>query len=237
MQVAGLMAAWTLGLVILGPVLLLLMHTLPPGLPIRLLSRVVSRIMVTLSGCRVEVDGSSRMPKRGPLVLVSNHTSYADTPVLLSALPIDFVFVAMKEILSWRVVGTLARRGRHPTVDRWQAQRSVADAAAVESRLRSGEALLFFAEGGFRQASGLRPFRLGAFRAAVASGAPVVQIALRGGRRILAEGARLPRPGRISVWIGDPLMPTGTGWRAIVDLRNRTADQIALHCGEPRLQV
>ena len=237
MQVALLVTAWALGLVLLGPLVLLLMYTLPRGRPVRSLSRVVCKIMLAISGCPVEIEGRDRMPRRGPLVLVSNHTSYADTPALLAALPVDFVFVAMKEILAWPLVRTLARRGQHPTVDRFHPQQSVADAAAVEPRLRAGEALLFFAEGGFSGVVGLRPFRLGAFRSAVACGAPVVPIALRGCRQILPDGARIPRPGRVHVWIGEPLTATGTGWRAVVDLRDRAAAAIALHCGEPRLEA
>jgi 1-acyl-sn-glycerol-3-phosphate acyltransferase len=176
------------------------------------------------------------VPSEGAVVFVTNHTSYADTPVLAATLPRDFVFVAMTEILSWRVIGLLARRGRHLTVDRWHATQSVADAAAVEQQLRGGSAVLFFAEGGFSRARGLRPFRLGAFEAAAATGAPVVPIALKGSREILPADAGLPRPRRVHVWIGEPIHATGCDWHSILDLRDRAADAIAAHCGEPRLR-
>ncbi|HEV2641717.1 MAG TPA: lysophospholipid acyltransferase family protein, partial [Candidatus Elarobacter sp.] len=140
-------------------------------------------------------------------------------------------------ILSWRLIGTIARRGRHPTVDRWHPQQSVADAAAIEGRLRGGESVLFFVEGGFSGIRGLKPFRLGAFEAAVATGAAVVPIALRGSRQLLSAGRRMPRPGRVHVWIGDPLRAEGSGWSATVALRDRAADAIAAHCGEPRLEA
>jgi 1-acyl-sn-glycerol-3-phosphate acyltransferase len=198
------------------------------------LSRIVSRIALAISGCRIEIEGRARLPRQGPLVLVTNHTSYADTPVLVSALPIDFVIVAMAEILTWPLIGTLSRRGKHPLVDRWHLSQSLADAATIERRLREGEAVLFFAEGGFTRASGLRPFRLGAFEAAVATGAPVVPVALRGTRRLLAADTRMPHPGRVHVWIGEPLRAVGTGWKAAVELRDRAADAVAQHCGELR---
>ena len=203
----------------------------------RIISRVVARIALLVSGCRVAVDGRKRVPRDGPVVFVTNHTSYVDTPVLAAAVPRDFRFVAMTEILSWRAIGTLARRGRHLTVDRWHVHQSVVDAAAVEAELRCGNAVLFFAEGGFSRSRGLRQFRLGAFEAAAVTGAPVVPVALRGSREVLPADTRLPRPGQIHVWIGEPIWASGQDWKAVVDLRERTAEAIATHCGEPRLQA
>lgn len=233
-QCAYLVLAWSLTLVVLGPFVWILMHTLPVGRPVRVLSKIVSRIALVISGCRIEIDGLAQLPKQGPLVLVTNHASYADTPVLVAALPIDFVIVAMTEILTWPLIGTFSRRGEHPLVDRWHLSQSLADAASIERRLRNGEAILFFAEGGFTRASGLRPFRLGAFEAAVATGAPVLPVALRGTRRLLPADTHLPHPGPAHVWIGEPLRAVGTGWKAAVDLRDRAADAVAQHCGELR---
>lgn len=234
---ACLFAAWTIALLALGPIIALLFVALPAGRPVRTLSRLVARIVLFVSGCRVEVQGAEHLPRKGPVVLVANHTSYADTPVLLAALPVDFVFVVMKETLSWRVIGAVVRRGRHLTVDRWHPRQSVADVAPVEQRLRAGDSVLFFPEGGLSYARGLRPFRLGAFEVAAATGASIVPIALRGSREILPENVHLPHPRKVTVWIGEPMRATAAGWRGIVDLRDGAANAIAAHCGEPRLHA
>ncbi len=233
--IAYLAVAGTVTLALLLPVSWVLVRLLPPGRPVRVLSRVVSRVLLTVAGCPIRVEGAERMPAAGPRVLVVNHMSYADTPALLAALPIDFVFVAMTEIRTWPVVATFARRGEHPTVDRWHVQQSLADADAIEQRLRRGDSVLFFAEGGFTGSHGLRPFRLGAFTMAAATGAPVVPIALRGTRRVLSADARIPHPARVQIWIGDPIRPAGTGLGQAIALRDRAADAIAEHCGEPRI--
>jgi len=235
--VAYLAVVWAIALIVLGPIVVLLLYALPRGRPVRALGRIVSRVAIAISGCRVHVEGRERILRRGPMVLVTNHTSYADTPVLAAALPVDFVFTAMTEIMGWRLIKTFVRRGEHPTVDRWHLEQSVADAATIKQRLGAGEAVLFFAEGGFSRARGLRPFRLGAFEAAVSVNAPVVPVALRGVRQVLPADTHLPRPGRIDVWIGEPIVPDGKGWSAAIDLRNRTAEAVAAHCGEPRLDA
>jgi 1-acyl-sn-glycerol-3-phosphate acyltransferase len=213
--------AWSVMTLVLAPLVWVLAHALPTGHPVRVLSRVVSRVILAISGCRIQVDGRSRVPRRGPVVFVVNHASYADPPVLAAALGPDFVFVVMKEILSWPLIGTFVRRGRHALVDRWHLQQSVADATAIEGRLRANESVLFFPEGGLSRAVGLRPFRMGAFEAAVATGAPVIPVALRGTRQVLPAGTRVPHPRPVYVWIGEPLRSIETGWKAALDLRER----------------
>ena len=201
------------------------------------LSRFTARAGLRLLGCRLEAEGLERLPRRGPLVLASNHASYADVAALLALLPADFLFVAKREVLGYPLIGAFARRCGHLTVDRWDALQSVADAELVAQALRDGEDVLFFPEGTFVAATGLRPFRLGAFLAAATAGAPVVPLALRGTRRVMRGDWGLPRPGRIALWVGEPIAPEGTDMAALVRLRARVADAIAAHCGEPRLDL
>jgi 1-acyl-sn-glycerol-3-phosphate acyltransferase len=200
------------------------------------LSRVGARALLRLVGCRISVEGREHLGTGGPLIIVANHASYTDVLALLAAVPMDFVFVAKREVLTWPLVGTFVRRQRHPTVRRWDPQESVADAQAVADRVRGGEAVLFFPEGRFIPATGLRPFRLGAFEAAVETGARVVPVALRGTRRCAAvPGCR--GPVRFACWIGPAISPPGTDWSAALELRDKVVEAIAAHCGEPRLAL
>jgi 1-acyl-sn-glycerol-3-phosphate acyltransferase len=107
----------------------------------------------------------------------------------------------------------------------------------VVSTLASGRSVLFFPEGTFTELTGLRPFRLGAFKAAMDTRTPIVPVALRGTRRVLRADAFIPRPGKIQVWIGPEIHPEGEGFDGILDLRDRVAGVIASHCGEPRLDL
>ena len=237
LDVLYLLVVWAAAAVVLVPVFSVMLRLLSPGRPVRALGRIVSRIVLAVSGCRLVVEGRERLPRHGPLVLVCNHTLYADAPALMAALPIDFVFATMKEILTWPGVGTFVRRARDPLVDRWHPLQGVADTSTIEARLRAGETVLFFPEGTFTPAAGLRPFRMGAFESAVATASPVLPIALRGTRRLLRAGAYIPTSGRIDVWIGSPIVASGTGWASALALRDQATDAIAAHCGEPRLDM
>ena len=234
----GLYAVW---LALSLPALLLPAWLLVALVPSRrfgfALARFTARAALWLVGCRLEVTGLERLPSAGGLVLACNHASYADVAVLLALLPQGVLFVAKREVLRYPVIGSFVRRCGHPTVDRWDAQQSVADADQAAQALAAGGRVLFFPEGTFVAATGLRPFRLGAFMAAARAQVPIVPLALRGTRPVLRGDPRLPRPGRISLWVGEPIAPQGSEMPALVALRARVADAIAAECGEPRLDL
>jgi fatty-acyl-CoA synthase len=200
-------------------------------------ARLAARAVLGLAGWRLTVEGIESLPPRGPLVLAANHASYADILALIAALPIDFLFVAKREVLRYPVIGTLVRRAGHLTVERFDVARSVEDAARVSRALAAGACVLFFPEGTFTTAPGLRPFRLGAFKAAAEAGVPVFPVSLRGTRRLLRGDTWRPRRGPIHVRVGAPAQPEGVGWREIVALRDRVAGEIAAHCGEATLDL
>ncbi len=209
----------------------------PGRRPAFVLARAGCRLLLRLVGCRLQVTGLDRLPRQGAYVLASNHTSYSDVAALIGLLPVDFLFVAKREVLGYPLIGRFVRRCRHLTVDRWDVLQSVTDAQQVDHALRGGERVLFFPEGTFVAATGLRPFRLGAFRAAATAEVPVVPISLRGTRRVMRGDLKLPRPGRIALEVGEAIRPEGSDMASLVRLRERVADAIARSCGEPRLDV
>jgi fatty-acyl-CoA synthase len=194
--------------------------------------RVWCRIILGLAGCRVRVQGLENLGETMPAVLAANHASYLDTVVFLATLPVDFRFVAKRELLRWPLVGMVIRKVGHLTVERGEPLRSTADAQRATAMLAQGVSLLFFPEGTFRRESGLLPFRLGAFKAAVETGYAVVPIGLAGTREVLPAETWLPKPGTITVTVGCPLHPTGHGWQDMVRLRDATRAQIASLMGE-----
>jgi 1-acyl-sn-glycerol-3-phosphate acyltransferase len=217
------------------PVLWILVWAAPPGRPADRLVRAWCRGMLRLGGCPVQVEGVEHLHATRPAVLAANHSSYVDSVVLFAALPVEFRFVAKRELLSTPVVGAVIRKVGHLTVERFDPAESALDAARIVPVLHGGMSLLFFPEGTFVRAPGLLPFRLGAFKAAVEASCPVIPIGLRGTRAILPADSWLPWPGRVAVSIGSPIPPEGVGWPEMVRLRDRARDAIARLTGEPLL--
>lgn len=208
----------------------------PAGAPLRRFSRGASRAALAAIGLAPQVTGLENMPS-GPCVLAPNHCSYLDPFVLIAALPDSARFVVKGELRDSKAFGPLLVRAGHVLIERVQADRALAGLGEVEALLRAGAPVVVFPEGTFSREAGLRPFKLGAFRLACETGAPVVPIALRGTRTAFRDGTWLPRHVPIEVEVLPPIAPEGKSLADVVRLRDRTADAIAARIDEPRLHT
>ncbi|MGH9592672.1 MAG: lysophospholipid acyltransferase family protein, partial [Bryobacteraceae bacterium] len=201
------------------------------------------RLYFAVIGVRIRVEGRENLDAAKPCVMVCNHASYADVIALCAALGADYLFVAKQEALRMPFIGTFMRKLGHLAFDRSDAQARLEQANEIEALLRAGESIFVFPEGTFVAHEGVRPFQLGAFKAAVEAGKPVVPIALTGTRHFLRDGTFLPRPARINIRILPALTPSGESiaegtpadWHEMVRLRDAARADIAEHCGEPAL--
>src|SRR5712671_2298991 len=91
---------------------------------------------------------------------------------------------------SWRLLErtNISSQARPFRVSPRRPARALHQAEQIEEALRRGESVFVFPEGTFTAQSGLRPFHLGAFKAAIAAQREIVPIALEGTRRILRDG-------------------------------------------------
>jgi 1-acyl-sn-glycerol-3-phosphate acyltransferase len=150
-------------------------------------------------------------------------------------LPVPHSFVAKRELRDRFVSRVYLERLGSQFVERFAAEQSVEDAKRL-AEAAGGQSLAFFPEGTFTRASGLRPFHLGAFVAAVQARVAVVPVAIRGTRSILRAGQWLPRRGLIVVTIGTPIQPPADApddFAAAVKLGDAARAEILHHCGEP----
>jgi fatty-acyl-CoA synthase len=215
-------------LLLVMPLLGLLLLLLPQGAAAHRLVRVLSRMVVRASGCRLRVLGGTPPPGA---MFVSNHASYLDSVVLLAALPADYRFVANHGVLKVPVIGAAVRKGGHLTVDRGSREARVACARAMTTTLAGGRSLLVYPEGTRGGRPGLLPFKLGAFRAAVDADRPIVPVALEGTGRIMTPGRWLLRPGAITVTVHEPIAPVARGRDEMVRLRDLAREAIASTLG------
>jgi 1-acyl-sn-glycerol-3-phosphate acyltransferase len=133
----------------------------------------------------------------------------------------------------------------HLKFDRTDAESRLRQAQEMEDFLLHGESVFVFPEGTFTREDGVRPFQLGAFKAAVATGAPILPVSLAGTRKFLRDGTYLPRPGGVTITLSPPIYPRtasgaddsadASGWHELIRLRDATRDAIVRHTGEPLL--
>jgi fatty-acyl-CoA synthase len=202
------------------------------------------KILFVAMGCRVRVVGKEHMDTPGAKMYASNHTSYFDVLPLMLGLGVSYRFVAKMEVHGMPFIGTFLRQMGHLSFNRTDASSRLRQAVEMEEILRRGESVFVFPEGTFAPEDGVRPFQLGAFKAAVAAGVPIVPVSLAGTRRFLRDGTILPRPTRVTITVSAPICPLAAGasdggassdWHALIRLRDQTRLAIAAHSGEPIL--
>jgi 1-acyl-sn-glycerol-3-phosphate acyltransferase len=196
-------------------------------------TRALTRAAIRLIGLPLQVQGLERLPARGPCIVVANHASYADSLLLGAVLPPRFAFAAKRELADAPFIGIALQRLGTAFVEREQAARGIEDARALQALVSAGESFVFFPEGTLRRASGLQPFKLGAFVVAAATETPIVPVTLNGTRSLLRDGTWWPRRGPIGVTLGAPLVPAGTGWDSALALREAARGAIAATLAEP----
>ena len=156
---------------------------------------------------RLQGRGREHVPRSGPVLLVSNHSSVLDPPLVGGAAPRPLAFMAKAELFAIPGLGWLIRR-----LNARPVRRDGADPAALRTALKvlqEGGVLLVFPEG-TRGAEGvLRPAKPGAGMLAVLSGAPVIPVYISGSGRAWPKGQRWPRPAKVTVTFGPPLRFSG----------------------------
>ena len=153
--------------------------------------------------------GTEHVPATGPVLLVANHVSFLDPPLVGGASARRLTFLAKAELFRVPLFGGLIRRlGAHPL------RREGGDAGALRTALRvlkGGGALLVFPEGTRGEEGILGPAKPGAGMLAVLGGAAVVPVYVSGSGRAWPRDRRFPRPADVTVTFGPPLALTVGG--------------------------
>lgn len=200
------MRAW----LVLVPVLVVTLIGIPLqwlSLALRLPMRrwiplIYHRILLGLIGVRVRVVGE--VARERPLLIVANHVSWLDIPVLGAQLPL--CFIAKSEVGRWPGVGLMARLQRTIFVDRQARAATGKVTEAIAARLNAGDPVVLFAEGTSSDGNRVLPFRsalLGATRQSLGTSATAsiqpLAIAYVGQGGVPLGRARRP----LVAWYGD----------------------------------
>jgi 1-acyl-sn-glycerol-3-phosphate acyltransferase len=185
------------------------------GIPLAAVTRSVSplfrlghwgvRFALFLAGTKIAIEGLDRLGDGRNTVVVSNHESHLDAPVLFEALGLDLRAVVKKEIFSWPFLGQVLRHAGFVAVDRRDRTQSSRALSVAAERLRSGAPFLVFPEGTRSPTGELLPFKKGGFVAALDAGSRIVPVAVAGGRELMPRGGARIQGGTVRVRVLDPI--------------------------------
>jgi len=167
------------------------------------------RIGFFLSGIRYTVQGTDHLPPGRAVVFCSNHQSNIDPPVLFEALHPRVHILYKHELDALPILARAFRIGGFIPIDRKNKESALRSIDAGASSIRAGNSFLIFPEGTRSRTDTLLPFKKGGFIMAIKAQAPIVPVAIQGGRAAWQRGSWLIHPVHVRVKIGDPVETAG----------------------------
>lgn len=140
---------------------------------------------------RMEIIGSENIPKKGPLIIASNHASYLDPLILGISMKRNVHFIAKKEVFNNVFGNFICRKLNAFPVDR----EKIIDINALKTSiniLQCGKVLGIFPEGRRSNNGKLQEFKLGIIKIAMKTGAPILPVGITGSNRIYPRGKTFP---------------------------------------------
>jgi 1-acyl-sn-glycerol-3-phosphate acyltransferase len=153
---------------------------------------------VRLVGVRVRVSGTERIPP-GVCLFMANHTSNADAPAVVGAIPRRISILVKQSLFKIPVVGQAFRGVRFVPVDRSNREAAIASVDRAAEYLKKGISFLVYPEGSRSDDGRLQRFKKGAFLMAIKAGVPIVPVACAGAHRVIRKKEWRIRPGEITV--------------------------------------
>jgi 1-acyl-sn-glycerol-3-phosphate acyltransferase len=186
--------------------------------------------MIRIARIDLEVRGRANVPRNEACVVMANHQSFYDIPVVILAVPGRMTFVAKAELFRVPVFGRAMHTAGIVKVDRKDRAQSVASLQSAVLQLRNGRHI-YIAPEGTRSAGGkLGAFKSGGFRMALEAGARILPVAIDGTRHVLPPQKLVVQTGhRVVVTIQPPIDPKDYG----VERRKELMEAVRRSLAEP----
>ncbi|MGA2420860.1 MAG: lysophospholipid acyltransferase family protein [Candidatus Acidiferrum sp.] len=159
---------------------------------------------VRLAGVRVRVAGTERIPP-GTCLFAANHTSAADAPAIVGAIPRRIAILLKESLFRWPVVGRAFLSARFIPVDRSSRESAIGSVDKATVALRNGQSFLIYPEGTRSPDGRLQRFKKGAVMMAINAGVQIVPVACSGAHRVMVKKSLALHPGEILVEFLEPI--------------------------------
>jgi 1-acyl-sn-glycerol-3-phosphate acyltransferase len=154
--------------------------------------------LVRAVGVRVRVHGVERIPP-GVCLFAANHTSAADPPAVVGAIPRRIAVLLKESLFKWPIVGHVFRSAHFIPVNRSVRESAIASVEKATEAMKAGQSFLIYPEGTRSPDGRLQEFKKGAVVMAIKAGVPIVPMACSGAHRVMEKHSLVIHPGEIVV--------------------------------------
>jgi len=155
-------------------------------------------------GVRVRVAGAERVPP-GTCLFVANHTSSADAPAVVGAIPRRIAILLKKSLFHYPIVGQAFHLAHFIPVERSKRDSAIESVEKAIEAMRAGQSFLIYPEGTRSPDGRLQDFKKGAVVMAIKAGVPIVPIVCSGAHRVMEKRSLVIHPGEILVEFLEPI--------------------------------
>jgi len=168
-------------------------------------ARLWGKVALWANRVRVSVEGMENLKGEGPYIFMSNHQGSYDIFALLGHLPVQFKWLAKKELFSIPFFGWTMAAAGYISIDREGSRKTVEAMNKAAKRIRDGMSVVIFPEGSRSPDGNIQPFKKGGFTLAIKSKVPIVPLALTGSREIMPKERLTAASGEIRIRVGRPI--------------------------------
>jgi 1-acyl-sn-glycerol-3-phosphate acyltransferase len=188
---------------------------------------------VRLVGVKVRVVGTERIPQ-GTCLFVANHTSSADAPAVVGAIPRRIAILLKESLFQWPIVGTAFTLAHFVPVNRNSRESAIVSVEKATQAMRDGQSFLIYPEGTRSPDGRLQEFKKGAVVMAINAGVQIVPVACSGAHRVMEKRSLVIHPGEIVVEFLEPIDAAKYSFARRDELNDRV--RVALAAGLPEDQ-
>lgn len=194
--------------------------------------RLWAKSILTISGIDVKINGTFHINRRGSSIVMANHQSNFDIPVLLAYLPMQFRWLAKAELFKIPVFGKAMRGCGYISIDRSDRESAFKSLAKAAATIKSGTSVLVFPEGTRSLDGMIKPFKKGPFVLAVDAGVPIIPVVINGTWSIMPKNRLTIKPCQVTLDVLPPFETSGFDRATKDELMDKTRNLLCRRFAE-----
>lgn len=219
------MGVWTL--LIINIAFLAIILTFNSKSAIWIAHHIWTPFLLFVLGAKMKVVGLENINPKSNYIILANHTSNLDIPMLTAGLPIPFYYVAKKEMQKIPFLGWIMTAAGLIFIDRTNKYKAIQSLKKAGNKIKKGKSVMIFPEGTFDGSEGLLPFKKGAFHLAMHADTEILPVAIVNAEGIWPEHTSLKlRSGNVELRIGKPISTEGLTKEGIDEISLKTRNAI-----------